>query len=60
MRNLLEYPITYAEKTSWLDKQLNEWLFSQNEDEFRCGDVTGAIIYDILEDLARLQDLIES
>lgn len=52
MRNLAEYPITYDEKIKLLENLHTEFMA-----EGRVGDIRPLLLSEIMEDLARLEDL---
>lgn len=52
MRNLAEYPVTHEEKIALLEKLRVEFM-----DEGRIGDMRPLLLSEIMEDLARLEDL---
>ena len=59
MRNLLEYPVTFAEKIKAL--HFFEKLYNEKYGvHIPIGDVTLVALREIEEDLFRLKDLIES
>ncbi len=54
MRNLIMFPITEEEKLSKIQELLDDWLKS---DQISYGDLTGAILTRVLEDLRNYYDM---
>lgn len=51
MRNMLEYPVMHQEAIEWLDHILQEDIKDQEENGYRCGNMTGEIVKYIKENL---------
>lgn len=51
VRNLSVYPATYEEKKAWLERKYEEWRNIPAE-QVRFGDMTGAIIQAIMDDIS--------
>lgn len=56
MRNLLDYPVTYDEKINLLMKYATEYL-KKLEETHTCGDIEGAILFQILKDVNEIHSL---
>lgn len=52
MRNLIEYPITYAEKIATLRQVINDYM-KEEVAELTAGDMTVCVLNAILNDLYR-------
>ena len=59
MRNLKQYPITYDEKVNWLNDQRKMLVEEAKSIPIIYGDIRVVLIDDILEDLWRLNDLMD-
>lgn len=56
MRNLLDYPVTYDEKINLLMKYATEYM-KKLEEMHLCGDIEGAILFQILKDVNEIHSL---